>query len=110
MKYIHCNGRFSESEEQTEEERKISEIIGKSEEGEIIYTWIPLSIKIEEIIAFNAFDEYSCVVRLVNTQSFIIDLLYGEVLYLLMPWHKRTFYRIIETIREKFRKVEVLNR
>jgi len=110
IKFIHCNGRFTEDFEQTEEERKIFEIIGKSDEGEITHTWIPLSIKVEEIIAFNAFDEYTCVVRLANTQSFVIDLLYGEVLYLLMPWHFRAYYTTIERIKDWFKKIKVLNR
>ena len=101
MKFINANGRFTKDSSESAEERKIAELVGKEEEVEVEYEWIPLSIRRDEIVAYNAYDEYSTAIRLANTQVFVVDLLYGEVMFLTLPRFKRFFYRNLEIARER---------
>ncbi|QDP47358.1 MAG: hypothetical protein Unbinned4388contig1000_77 [Prokaryotic dsDNA virus sp.] len=105
MKFIFCNCRFdsSDSQEVSKENEKLRDLGIEIEEDtpEIEYEWMAISIRKKEIVAYNAYDEYSTAIRLANTQVFVIDLLFGEVSYSLLPWHKRFFYRNLEIARER---------
>ena len=113
MRYVNANCRFgSENEDSSREKEKLRDLGIEIEDDstEVEYQWLPISIAVDEIISFNLVDEYSTAIRLGNTQTYVVDLLYGEVLFLTMPWYFRAYHVVTEKIKVWFRGIKVLNR
>jgi len=99
MKMINCMGRFIKDSNESAEERKIAELVGREEDVEIEYEWIAISLRRDEIVAYNAYDEYSTAIRLRYGDVYVTDLLFGEVSYLMLPWCYRVFYTVVDRLK-----------
>ena len=103
-KFISCNARFSEeNEEKSKENERLRELgIDIKDDGkEMVHTWGAFSFDLNEVYAFNEVDEYSSAIRMKTGSVHVVDLLHGELLFLMLPKHKRCYYATIERIRYK---------